>query len=147
MKTNVTGYGPSARLIFDGDEKKFELWEIKFLGYLRLKKLDAILTPLVEDANETVRAAGATKNADAFAELIQALRLYFEKLVENCDLLEDRRTLTPFQRQANHSNFRSIDSRWRALFCIEHDHVKWRANVLLSHYKAYFGKIFHIFII
>ena len=70
MANNVTGYGPSARLIFDGDERKFELWEIKFFGYLRLKKLDAILTPLAEDANETVRAADATKNADAFAELI-----------------------------------------------------------------------------
>ena len=44
---------------------KFELWEIKFLGYLRLKKLDAILTPLAEDANEEARAADATKNADA----------------------------------------------------------------------------------
>ena len=38
-------------------------------------------------------------------------------LVKNCDLLEDRRMLTPFQRQANHRNFRIIDSQWRALFC------------------------------
>ena len=37
-------------------------------------------------------------------------------LVENCDPLEDRRTLTPFQRQANHNNFRIIDSQWRSLF-------------------------------
>ena len=44
-------------------------------------------------------------------------------LVENCDLLEDKRTLTPFQRQANHSNFRIIGIQWRALFCIDHDHV------------------------
>ena len=42
-------------------------------------------------------------------------------LVENCDLLKDRRTLTPFQRQANHSNFRIIDNQWRAFFCIDHD--------------------------
>ena len=42
-------------------------------------------------------------------------------MVENCDLLEDRRTLTAFQRQANHSNFRIINSQWRALFCIDHD--------------------------
>ena len=55
-------------------------------------------------------------------------------LVENCDLLENRRTLMPFQRQANHSNFRIIDSQWSA-------------EVFLLHYKAYFGKIFHIFII
>ena len=73
MTNNITGYGPSARLIFDGDERKFELWEIKFLGYLRLKKLDAILTPLAEDANKEARAADATKNADAYAELIQCL--------------------------------------------------------------------------
>ena len=42
-------------------------------------------------------------------------------LVENCDLSEDRRTLMPFQRQADRSNFRIIDSQWRALFCIDHD--------------------------
>ena len=63
-------------------------------------------------------------------------------LVENCDVFEDRRTLTPFQRQANHSNFRIIDSQWRALFCVDHDHVKWRAKVFSSHYKAHFGNIF-----
>ena len=73
MTNNIAGYRPSARLIFDGDERKFELWEIKFLGYLRLKKLDATLTPLAEDANEEARAADATKNADAYAELIQCL--------------------------------------------------------------------------
>ena len=34
----------------------------------------------------------------------------------------NRRTLTtPFQHQANHSNFRVINSQWRALFCIDHD--------------------------
>ena len=65
-------------------------------------------------------------------------------LVENYDLLEDRRTLAPFQRRAIHSNFRIIDSQWRALFCIDHDHAKWRAKVFSSHYKAYFGKIFLI---
>ena len=67
-------------------------------------------------------------------------------LVENCDLLEDRRTLTPFQRQTYHSNFRIIDSQWRALFCIGHDHVKWRAKVFSLHSKAYFGKNFSTFL-
>ena len=58
-------------------------------------------------------------------------------LVENCDLLEDRRTLKPFQRQANHSKFRIIDSQWRALFCIDHDHVKWRAKAFPWHIYLY----------
>ena len=53
-------------------------------------------------------------------------------LVENCDLLEDRRTPTPFQGHANPSNFKIIDSQWRALFCIDHDYVKWRASLFVA---------------
>ena len=35
-----TGYGPvAAKLFFDGDESKHELWEVKFLGYLRIQNL------------------------------------------------------------------------------------------------------------
>ena len=72
---SLTGYGPSSsRLLFDGDERKYELWEVKFLGYLRLKKLsNTILTPLAPDAETSQREADAVKNADAFAELIQVL--------------------------------------------------------------------------
>ena len=75
MTNTLTGYGPSnSRLIFDGDERKYELWEVKFLGYLRLKKLvETILTPLAPDASEEATAADSVKNADAFAELIQYL--------------------------------------------------------------------------
>ena len=43
---NSTGYGPRqytpgrfARLIFDGDERNYEQWEIKFLGYMKLRDL------------------------------------------------------------------------------------------------------------
>jgi len=71
---NSTGYGPStslhgrfARLIFDGDERKYEQWEVKFLGYMRLQKLkETILTPADEEVD-------ATKNEEAFAEMIQFL--------------------------------------------------------------------------
>ena len=75
MTNTLTGYGPSdSRLIFDGDERKYELWEVKFLGYLRLKKLaETILMPLAPDASEEATAADSVKNADAFAELIQYL--------------------------------------------------------------------------
>ena len=72
--SSSTGYGPSGnsasnwnRLCFDGDERKYEQWEIKFLGYMRLRKLkDTILCP----AGETPNVA---KNEEAFAELIQFL--------------------------------------------------------------------------
>ena len=41
-------------------------------------------------------------------------------------------------RQTNHSNFRIIDSQWRTLFCIDHDHVKCRAKVFsMTSYRVY----------
>ncbi|CAB4014638.1 Hypothetical predicted protein, partial [Paramuricea clavata] len=65
---NPTGYGPRRGLIFDGDENKYELWEVKFLGYLRLQKLYNIFIP-----SSSERELDEAKNADAFAELVQCL--------------------------------------------------------------------------
>lgn len=58
------------RLVFDGDEDKYELWETKLLGYLHLLGLKN--TVLKEPESEEERAADG-KNADAYAELIQFL--------------------------------------------------------------------------
>ena len=58
---NLTGYGPRARLIFNGDERKYELWETKFYGYLHTLKLKKELEKAEPDP---------TKNADVYAELI-----------------------------------------------------------------------------
>ena len=72
--SDSTGYGPSmaagrfGRLIFDGDERKYESWEVKFLGYMRLRKLKDTILPPSTDAE-----IDADKNAEAFAELIQFL--------------------------------------------------------------------------
>ena len=66
------GYGPSTsgrwnNLQFNGDDRKYEQWEVKFLGYMKLKKLKATIIP---GSTET---ADADKNEEAFAELIQFL--------------------------------------------------------------------------
>ncbi|KAM9791032.1 uncharacterized protein LOC133165345 [Syngnathus typhle] len=62
-----------SRLMFDGDEKNYELWEAKFLGHLRLQDLkDVILNePTTEEEDELQQDAG--KNEEAYAELIQFL--------------------------------------------------------------------------
>ena len=72
MELTSTGYGPRQAqgqyswLCFDGDERHYEQWEVKFLGYMRLQKLkDTILPP------EGAEIDG-DKN-EAFAELIQFL--------------------------------------------------------------------------
>ena len=42
-----TGYGPSRylRLYFDGDERKFEQWLVKFMAYMKLKGLKDVIDP------------------------------------------------------------------------------------------------------
>ena len=46
MATRIpTGYGSSTtKLFFDGDESKYKLWEMKFLGYLRIPHLHQTIT-------------------------------------------------------------------------------------------------------
>lgn len=69
---NATGYGPRHRtggrwdrLVFNGDENNYELWEVKFLAYLRTLGLkDTILSTADPDEE---------KNAECYAELIQVL--------------------------------------------------------------------------
>jgi len=65
IKLNMD-YGPSNQWQnFDGDERKFEVWETKILGYFKLKKLKDTLVG-TDDVD-------ADKNDTAFAELIQFL--------------------------------------------------------------------------
>ena len=45
---NSIGYGPSNQwqnLLFNGDERKYEQWEVRFLWYLKIKKLKDITVP------------------------------------------------------------------------------------------------------
>ena len=64
-----TGYGPSPsttrfnRLLFNGQETNFEQWEVKLLGYMRLRKLKDTITADEEDDIDD----------DQNAELIQYL--------------------------------------------------------------------------
>ena len=61
-----TGYGlqSKCRLYYSGEENKYELWEVKFIGYLRTLKLHTVITAEVPDAD---------KNAEVFAGLVQVL--------------------------------------------------------------------------
>ena len=64
--TNPTGYGPRRGLLFNGDENKYELWELKFLAQMRLQKLHDVFVPGDKEPD-------ASRNGDAFAELVQCL--------------------------------------------------------------------------
>ena len=62
----LTGYGPRRGLVFDGDENKNELWEVKFLSLMRIQKLHDVFVP-----SEGEDELDEVKNANGFAELVQ----------------------------------------------------------------------------
>ena len=75
-----TGYGPrhKSRLYFDGNEESYELWEVKFLGYLRLQNLLDVIegeeNGAADDGSETSsNGTVGDKNACVFAEMVQLL--------------------------------------------------------------------------
>ena len=67
MDTLATGYGPSRRLLFAGEEAKYEFWQIKFLGFMTLQKLFHVI--LAEEEPKDVE-----NNIDAFAPLMQCIQ-------------------------------------------------------------------------
>ena len=71
-----TGYGPRGRRpLFDGDERKFEIWELKFTSYLRICGLHEVIDPPPQqpDGQDTPLDLDTNKNAEVFAELVQCL--------------------------------------------------------------------------
>ena len=60
------GYGPRARLLFDGDENQYDLWEVRFLGYLQLQGLKSVVLSTDADID-------ADKNEKVFSEMVQVL--------------------------------------------------------------------------
>jgi len=62
---NPAGYGPSrARLYFDKDESKFELWEVKFLAHLQTLELASTIILNAADGSVADGDIDAEKNVD-----------------------------------------------------------------------------------
>ena len=63
--------GPEQQnFFFDSNESKYELWEVKFLGYLRIQHLHQIVLSPTDQSDDV---DFIEKNATVFAELIQFL--------------------------------------------------------------------------
>jgi len=70
---NPSDNGPSrARLYFDGDEWKFEFWEVKFLAHLRTLNLASTILP-VADGGVPDEEIDAEKNAECFSCIVQMI--------------------------------------------------------------------------
>lgn len=57
--------------MFNGDENKYELWEVKFLGHMRLQKLHNVIEK--PDGETPDNAPSTEKLSECFAELVQYL--------------------------------------------------------------------------
>ena len=57
-------------LFLDNDESKYELWEVKFFGYLRIQHLHQIILSPIDQSDDI---GFVEKNATVFAKLIQYL--------------------------------------------------------------------------
>ena len=79
--SNATGYGPSHagqrwfRLLFDGEEKSYGLWETRFLAHMELRRLREVILkdPEINEDDEEALAEDEEKNGEAYAELVQFL--------------------------------------------------------------------------
>ena len=55
--------------MIDGDEQKFELWQVKFLGAMRIRKLHEVFKDLDNESLEVDQES----NEQAYAEIVQLL--------------------------------------------------------------------------
>ena len=73
-----TGYGPSGsktrwdHLHFNGNEREYDMWEIRMLAYLKLKGLKSTVLPVSEGGDNEFEV-DPEKDETAFSELIQFL--------------------------------------------------------------------------
>ena len=74
---DLTGYGPSSvpsnqfqHLMFNGDERRFDQWEVRIMGYLTIKKLKKVVIP--DDVNN-LPEDDALNNELVFAQICQFL--------------------------------------------------------------------------
>ena len=44
MSNLSTGYGALKRLFFDDHKQNYELWEVKFVGYMKIQKLHSYMS-------------------------------------------------------------------------------------------------------
>ena len=76
---SLTGYGPIAKnLSFDGENSNYELFEIKFLSYLRMQKLYSVV---MDDNDVLMTSEIATTDTDA----IEKNKMVFACLVQFLD--------------------------------------------------------------
>ena len=69
---NLSGNGPKHRLIFNGDENGYEIWETKFIAHLHLKDLGEVIDQDAPADDEELQLYHAG-NKKIYSELVLLL--------------------------------------------------------------------------
>ena len=110
--------------MFDGNEQKYDMWECKFLAYMRIKKLKKVIIP------DGPRAT-PDEQEDAFAELVQCLDERSTALVMRDAQDNGRKALTILRNHyAGHGKPRVL-SMFRKLSTIKKDESEDLTGYLL----------------
>ena len=97
--SNLSGNGPKHRLMFNGDENGYELWETKFIAHLYLKELGNIID------EDPPAASDAPGNAAA----IQAYEVGNKKVYSELVLLLDDVSLSLIMRDAKDDGKKAVE--------------------------------------
>ena len=89
--------GTPQQIIFDGSEDKYDLWETRFLSRLHILKLKETILLSVAPTGEAA-AADLVKNADCYAQLVNALDDKSLSLIRH-DAAEDGRKALKILRE------------------------------------------------
>ena len=112
------GYGSSGRwqrLMFDGDERSFEQWEFRFLGYMLMKDLKKHVLPATDGETDE----DAAKQEMAFAELIQFLDEKSLGLVIREAKDNGRKAFQILRQHYSGTSQPRILTLWNDLICIQ----------------------------
>ena len=140
MAAAVTGYGPSPNsqwqnLYFNGDERKYEQWEVRFLGFLKIKKLKKIACP-DDPENPPTDADSVGKNEEVYAHLCQFLDSTSLSLIIRDAKDDGRKSLKILREHYQGSSKPRIISLWTELSKLEKAHDEKATNYLLRAEKA-----------
>ena len=101
------GYGhPAARLYFDGDEAKYEQWEMKLLVYMKVRKLKGCIDP-----DSTTIHDADTKEL-AFAELVPFLDSRSLALIMRDAKNDGRKAMTILRNHYSGTGKQRVISLW-----------------------------------
>ena len=111
---SLTGYGsPGSRLCFDGDDTKYEQWEVKLLAYMKIIGLKDVISP------DSTTISSQDDREKCFAQLVQFLDDRSLSLVMRDARDDGRKAMKILRQHYTGAGQPRIISLWNALSSLQ----------------------------